>query len=59
MTDEIHKRGEELFQRLLDLPEADRQTFLEAHCEDAAVRAEVEELLEHSDQTVETPWPRA
>ena len=29
MSGDIHKRGEEFFQRILDLPEGERQTFLE------------------------------
>ncbi len=49
MSDDREARVEELFARAVVLPRAERRTFIEKHCDDPGVRAEVEVLLGYDD----------
>ena len=50
MSDALRRRGEELFQKVVDLPAEERAAFLAEHCAgEPALRAEVESLLAHLD----------
>ena len=40
-------KAHELFNAASNLPSSERETFLDKKCEDDALRAEVESLLEH------------
>jgi len=44
---ERHQHVLDLFDHLCEMPESDRQTYLDEHCKDATLRAEVESLLLH------------
>ncbi len=53
--------AKELFQAVVDLSPEDRTAYLDEHCPDAEIRAEVESLLSHHDATaamVEERGPR-
>ena len=49
MSEERWDQIRELFHHALDLPTADRASFLNTACSDAAMRVEVESLLGHAD----------
>ncbi|MEW6745449.1 MAG: serine/threonine-protein kinase [Planctomycetota bacterium] len=46
MTDSRRRQAEELFHKAADLPPAERAAYLERHCPDAEMRADVVSLLE-------------
>ncbi len=50
----LPSRERELFEQAIDLPVAARDTFLDRHCEDAAVRARVDALLRAHDRASDT-----
>ncbi len=49
MTNDVQKQAEEIFHRVVELGESERDAYLETHCQDPAVRKEVDGLLAHSD----------
>ena len=51
MTTETWRRLQDIFDRVLEVPPADRSALLDEACgRDAALRAEVESLLEHESR---------
>ncbi len=53
MTPEQFKRVEQLFDAVCDLPENDRQSYLDTHCtDDAVVRKRVESMLQNDLSTM-------
>ncbi len=51
-----HEQAESIFHQLVELASNDRVTWLDAHCPDADLRREVEELLAHADASAQTGY---
>ncbi len=54
MTNDVQKQAEEIFHRVVELSEAERDAYLQTHCQDPTVRREVDELLAHADRGEQT-----
>ncbi len=54
MTNDVQKQAEENFHHVVELGQAERDAYLETHCQDPAVRKEVDELLAHADRGEQT-----